>query len=106
MLPQSALIVQVGIAIAAGVRIARWARSSGWEATHYLAIATGTSLAYATFGLYAFAIEGHTHLGQPTGAIDIAGEIAIALIVIALIAWGMRRNQRVQRTGDLRGALL
>ena len=82
--------------IVAAVLILRWSQSRTWQASHYLAIATGTSLAYAGFGLYAFAVEGRTHLGQPTGAIDIAGEIVIALIVILLIAWGVRRNQRLR----------
>jgi hypothetical protein len=71
-------------------------------ASHYLAIAAGTSLTYALFGLYAFVHEGHTHLGVPTGAIDVAGQIVLTLIIVALIGWGVRRSQR---GGALRDAL-
>jgi hypothetical protein len=73
------------------VLIARWSRLRGWGALKYLAIAAGTSLAYALFGLYAFA-QGHTHLGAPTGAVDIAGQIVLTLLIFALIGWGARRN--------------
>jgi hypothetical protein len=96
------LVGQIVCELMAIVLISRWSRWRGWESAHYLAIALGTSLTYAAFGLYAFAVEGHTHLGTPTGPIDIAGQIVLTLVVVALIGWGMRRSQRA---AGLRGAL-
>jgi hypothetical protein len=100
--PALGLSGQVACELMAIVTIAHWSGLRGWMASHYLAIAAGTSLTYALFGLYAFLLEGHTHLGVPTGAIDVAGQIVLALIIVALIVWGVRRSQR---GGVLRGAL-
>lgn len=88
------LVGQIVCELIAIVLVSRWSRRRGWQASHYLAIALGTSLTYAGFGLYAFAVEGHTHLGTPTGPIDIAGELVLTLVIVLLIAWGWRRSQR------------
>jgi hypothetical protein len=59
-----------------------------------LALAAGTTLTYALFGLVAF-LQGHTNLGVPTDRVDIAGQIMLACAVLLLIWWGSRRNRPV-----------
>jgi len=73
--------------------IVRWSRLRGWGPSHYLALAAGATLTYALFGLSAF-LQGHTHLGVPTDAVDIAGQIVEALAILLLIAWAARRSRR------------
>lgn len=71
--------------------IVRWSRMRGWGAAQYLALAAGTTLTYALFGLAAF-LQGHTNLGAPTDGIDIAGQIVLASAVLLLIGWASRRG--------------
>src|SRR5262249_18998395 len=88
--PFVSVIVRLGCeAIAAGL-ILSWSGRRTWGPRHYLAIAAGTTLTYALFGLVAF-LHGRTNLGVPTNAIDIAGQVALALGVFLLIWWGARR---------------
>lgn len=107
--PVKSLVGQLACEVIAVVLIARWARSAGsgggWNASHYLAIALGTTLTYALFGLYAFVLEGHTHLGTPTGTVDVVGQVVLAAVIVLLIGWGVRRSQRAGLGLDLRGAL-
>lgn len=83
------LSVALRLALEAGaiVAILRWSRARDWTPGHYLAIAAGTTITYALFGLQAF-MQGHTNLGVPTNRVDVAGQIVEAAVVIALIAWG------------------
>jgi hypothetical protein len=71
--------------------IVRWSRMPGWGASQYLALAAGTTLTYALFGLVAF-LRGRTNLGVPTDGIDIAGQIVLASAVLLLIGWASRRG--------------
>jgi hypothetical protein len=68
-----------------------WSSRRGWNALHYLAIATGTTLTYFLFGLNVV-MRGHTNLGAPTNAVDVVGHIGLGVGVLALIVWAARRN--------------
>jgi len=84
------LLARAACAVVAIVMIVRWSRQRGWSPVHYLALATATVLTYALFGLFAFS-QGHTHLGVPTDAVDIGGEIGLTIAILLLIAFGYRR---------------
>jgi hypothetical protein len=71
--------------------LSAWSNRHGWTPRHYLAIAAGTTLTYFLFGLNVV-MRGHTNLGVPTDAIDVAGQIVLGLAVLALIAWAARRT--------------
>jgi len=101
LLPAIGLSGQLACELIALVVIARWSQRRDWGSLQYLAIAAGTTLTYALFGFYAF-LQGHTHLGAPTGAVDMAGQIVLTLLILALIGWGARRSQRA---AGLRGVL-
>ncbi len=85
------VLARAACEIVAMLMIVRWSRQHGWSPMHYLAIATGTVMTYALFGLFAFS-QGHTHLGVATDAVDIAGEIGLTVVILLLIAWGARRS--------------
>ena len=74
-----------------------WSTRRGWDARHYLAVATGTTLTYFLFGLNAL-MRGHTNLGAPTNAVDVTGHIALGVAVFGLIVLGARANRRQERT--------
>jgi hypothetical protein len=69
-----------------------WSRGRGWGGVHYLAIAAGTALTYTGVGLSAF-LQGRTNLGTPATPVDVAGQVVLALIVLALVAWGLARTR-------------
>jgi hypothetical protein len=69
-----------------------WSRMREWGPAHYRALAAGTTLTYALFGLGAL-LQGHTNLGAPTDRIDIAGQIVLASGAFLLIWWGARRSR-------------
>lgn len=92
MPPLVSVLVRAICLAGAGVSIVSWSRRRGWQGGHYLALATGTTLTYALFGLMAF-LQGHTNLGEPTGPIDIAGQIVLASAVLLLIWRGGRSSQ-------------
>ncbi len=48
-------------------------------------------LEHRLFGL-SVVMHGHTNLGVPTDAIDVAGQIVLGLGVLALIAWAARKQ--------------
>jgi len=70
-----------------------WSTRRGWDARHYLAVATGTTLTYFLFGLNAL-MKGHTNLGAPANAVDVAGHIALGVAVLGLIVQGVRASRR------------
>jgi hypothetical protein len=82
------MLVSEAVAVAL---IARWSRSPGWGAGHYLAIATGTVLTYTWVGLRAF-LGGHTNLGGATDVVDVIGQFLIALVILALIGRAVLRT--------------
>ena len=84
----------VACQVIAGVLVVTWSRVEGWGPSHYLAIATGTVLTYAWVGLNVL-LRGTTNLGTPVNAVDIAGQVAEILLVLALIAWAARLRPRV-----------
>jgi len=81
------VLVRVSCQAAAAFLIVSWSRRPGWRHGHYLALAAGTTVTYALFGLMAF-LQGHTNLGEATGPVDIAGQVVLASAVLALIWLG------------------
>jgi hypothetical protein len=69
----------------------KWARRPGWTPRHYLAIAAGTTATYFLFGLNVL-LGGHTNLGAPTDAVDVAGQVILGLATFSLILWAARRS--------------
>ena len=90
--PIAGLLARLAIETAAAIALLRWSRARDWRSTHYLAVASATTLTYAAFGALAF-LRGHTHLGKPTNAVDVAGQIALASLVFLAIAHGSRRSR-------------
>jgi hypothetical protein len=92
MAPLVSLLGRVACETMGVALIVWWSRMREWGGAHYLALAAGTTLTYALFGLVAF-LQGHTNLGVPTDRVDIVGQIALASAVFLLIWWGSRQNR-------------
>ena len=92
--PALSVLARWTLEAVAAIVIVRWSRMRDWSADRYLAIASATTLTYTMFGLAAF-LRGHTNLGEPTDAVDVAGQLVLAALVFLAIWWGARRNQRV-----------
>ena len=84
------VVVRWTLEAAAATAILRWSRGRNWHPGHYLAIATATTLAYTIFGLTAL-LRGHTNLGEPTNAFEIAGQVVLAALVFLAIRRGATR---------------
>jgi len=93
-------LAMLAIEVVAGVLIVTWSRVEGWGPSHHLAIAAGTVLTYGWLGLNVF-LRGTTNLGVPVGAVDIAGQVAAVLLVLALIAWAARLLPRAAERHDV-----
>ena len=83
----------LALEVLAIVLIASWSRRRGWLGKHYLALATGTVLTYAWFGLTQFLL-GHTNVGVPTTAVDDVGQVVEIAVILALIAGAAGKRQR------------
>lgn len=92
--PALSVLARWTLEAVAAIVIVRWSRMRDWSADRYLAIASATTLTYTMFGLAAF-LRGHTNLGEPTDAVDVAGQLVLAALVFLAIWWGARRNQHV-----------
>ena len=107
--PAVSVVLRLGCELAAAVLIAAWSSRQGWTPRHYLAIATGTTATYFLFGLKAL-LGGHTNLGAPTSAVDIAGQVALGAAVLGLILAGARlangRERNSLYTPDKNGGSL
>ncbi|MFZ0216562.1 MAG: hypothetical protein WAM30_11570 [Candidatus Dormiibacterota bacterium] len=73
--------------------VAVLSRRRGWAPLGYLGVATGTVLTYGWRGVEVM-MRGRTDLGAPTGPIDVAAQVLLVLLVLALIGWGAWRNSR------------
>lgn len=76
-------------------------RRLGWGPTRSLAAAMGAILTYGWFGLRRYLVFGGTAMGVHTKPIDIVGELAILLGLLALGWWSKRRLDRSTET-DIR----
>jgi len=90
--PIAGLLARVVIEGAAAAMLLRWSGSRDWRPVHYLAVVSGTTLTYAIFGTLTF-LRGHTHLGRPTGAVDVAGQLILAALVFLAIWRGAVRSR-------------
>jgi hypothetical protein len=88
--------------IVAIVLLASWSRRAGWGPNHYLAVAAAAVLTYGWVGLRSF-LGGVTNLGEPVGAIDLAGQMLETAALLALIAWATARA-RHEAHGPMGGA--
>jgi len=89
--PAAPLVFRLACEAVALALLSRWARRRDWTPRHYLAIAAGTTLTYFLFGLDVV-MGGHTNLGAPTNAVDVAGQLAFGVATFALIAFAARRR--------------
>ena len=94
MSPVGPLVFRLACVATATWLLVTWSTRRGWDARHYLAVATGTTLTYFLFGVNAL-MRGHTNLGAPTTAVDVGGHIALGVAVLGLIVQGMRASRRV-----------
>ena len=92
--PAVSVLVRLTLEAVAAVVLLRWGRAADWTAAHYLAIAAATTLTYAMSGLAVF-LGGHTNLGEPTDAVDVAGQVVLSALVFLAIWRGARRNPHV-----------
>ena len=94
VLPAAATVLaMLALAAIGAALLAWWSRRSGWSAAHYLATAAGTVLTYGWSGLTAF-LAGRTNLGEHVGPLDVAGQVLLVLVFLALIAWGAVRGRQ------------
>jgi len=91
--PVLAVLGMLACEVVAVVLIAGWSRRPGWEADHYLAIATGTVLTYSWVGLRAF-LSGRTNIGGRVELVDVVGQVVEIAAVLALVGWALLRNRR------------
>ena len=89
--PLVSLIARAAVVVVACVVLLRWSAAPDWRSSHYLAIASGTTLTYAVYGAMVF-LRGHTNLGKPTDAVDVAGQAVLAALVFLAIRWGAARS--------------
>src|SRR5262249_39935731 len=87
--PAVSVVLRLGCELAAAVLIVAWSSPQGSTARHCVAIETGTTATYFLFGVKAL-MSGHTNLGAPTSAVDIAGQVALGAAVLGLIVAGAR----------------
>jgi len=90
--PVAGLLARVALEGAAAMALVRWSGARDWGPVHYLAVASGTTLTYAIFGTMTF-LRGHTHLGKPTNAVDVAGQLVLTALVFLAIWQGARRSR-------------
>ncbi|MBO0683805.1 MAG: hypothetical protein J2P45_11650 [Candidatus Dormibacteraeota bacterium] len=81
-----------------------WSRRSGWGPPHQLALAAAAVLAYSWSSL-ATLLSGHTNLGAAVGPVDVAGQVLLALGILALIAWAAVRSRPTARPRSYAGRL-
>lgn len=67
-------------------RLITWARRTGWSERHRLGVAAGFLLTYVWHGFVQ-----HPSVGQPTAAVDLAGDVIFGLGALALLALAARR---------------
>jgi hypothetical protein len=96
VLPIVSVLVRWVLEAIAAIVIVQWSGARDWASRHYLAIASATTLTYTIFGLAAF-LRGHTNLGEPTGWVDVAGQIGLAALVFLAIRFGAARSAQPQR---------
>jgi len=92
--PAVSLVLGLTCEAVALLLLSRRARRRGWTPRHYLAIAAGTTLTYFLFGL-SVVTSGHTNLGAPTTAVDVAGHVGLGVAAFALIAWAAQQSPPV-----------
>jgi hypothetical protein len=69
-----------------------WSARQGWDGRHVLALATGAILNYSWIGVLRVASGGVIKPLHVTPA-DLAGQVVLVVLVLAVIAWGFRRQQ-------------
>ncbi len=82
------------IAVAAFVLFAVWSRRAGWGPVHVLAASTGAILTYGWISLRRLVVAGGTSLGVPATPIDVVGQAALLVAMLALSYLAVRRLRR------------
>ena len=89
------LAVLLGLEIVAVVLFVIWSRRSGWGPVHVLAAATGAVLTYGWISIRRLVVAGGTSLGVPTTPIDVVGQVALLLAMLAVSYVGWKRLSAV-----------
>ncbi|WP_456823957.1 hypothetical protein [Cellulomonas sp. P5_E12] len=82
------VVGQLTVIVVGAVALVRWSRRSRWGDTHLTAVAAGLLLAYAWYGVV------QQMLADDARAVDIAGNVTLALGAVALAEVAMRRASR------------
>ncbi|HET9605308.1 MAG TPA: hypothetical protein VFO96_13535 [Gemmatimonadales bacterium] len=89
------LAVLLGLEIVAVVLFVTLARREGWGPVHVLAAATGAVLTYGWISIRRLVVAGGTSLGVPTTPIDVVGQVALLLAMLAVSYVGWKRLSAV-----------
>ena len=98
--PDHQLDATLGLAVllaldALGVIVfAIWARRSGWGAGYIVAAGAGAVMTYGWFGLRRLLVSGHTAMGIKTTPIDVVGQVALLLVLLAMYWVAIRKQGR------------
>jgi hypothetical protein len=83
-----------GLVVAVVLLFGVWSRRAGWGPVQPLAASTGAVLTYGWISLRRLVVAGATSLGVPTTPIDVAGQGALLLAMLALSYWAWRSLRR------------
>ena len=83
---------------------ATWSRRAGWGPLHPVAMAAGAVLTYSWLSLSAFLLRGATNLGARVDAVDVAGQLVMVAVVLALVAWSAVISARTAAPASPRSA--
>jgi hypothetical protein len=78
-----------------------WSRRRGWGPLHPVAMAAGAVLTYSWLSLNAFLVRGQTNLGVRVDAVDIAGQVVLVALVLALVGWAALRTRQAPRSAAI-----
>jgi hypothetical protein len=95
--PVPTLAAMIGLEVVGAAALLIWSRRDSWSAHHTLAAAVGAILVYGWISVERFA-AGHTALGVPTTAVDVACQAALLAAILGLAAVGWRRLRQPPRS--------
>ena len=79
-----ALTGLLALIVAVVVLFTVWGRRAGWGPSHALAASLGAIVTYGWISLRRLVVAGGTSLGVPTTPVDVVGQAALLLVMLAL----------------------
>lgn len=89
-----ALAGLVALLVVAVLLFTVWGRRVGWGPKHALAASLGAIVTYGWISVRRLVVAGGTSLGVPTTPIDVVGQVALLLAMLALGGLAWRRTSR------------